>query len=209
MKNRLFCLGDSFVDWPVPTNHWTTYLKAHFEVTKFGKFGADNYSIISQVGLLPSFNEGDRLIIVFSDPGRLPRRYYGERKLPYVNNPYMEPSYYEDEEFSKKLHLLRHDEGERWINGSRDVEIKFFKKLKHLLSSYNPIFFTWNSHFYKSTSDFVELIQVSSNADEGVGDKKDFHPGPLGCYSIYIKLHKLLNVNSPTVDFIPHIKKSI
>ena len=55
--------------------------------------------------------------------------------------------------------------------------------------------------FHKSTSDFVSLIQVTSNWEEGVGEKEDFHPGPNGCYTIYKKLHELLKVYEPIVDF--------
>ena len=208
-KPRLFCFGDSFVDWPVPTVHWTNYLEHHFEVIKFGKYGADNSSIIFQLGNLPEYKPNDRIVIVFTDPGRLPRRYYGSRKKQYEETPYLIPEYFNDVEFTKKLHALRYEEGNRWGRGERNNEVLFIKKLKILLNLYSPILFTWSSLFHQSTYDFVELIQVTSNYEEGVGDEKDFHPGPKGCYSIYKNLHGLLQLKDKPVDFIPYSKEAI
>lgn len=183
MKPRLFCFGDSFVDWDIPTYHWTYYLSNHYKVHKFGKCGADNYSILFQMAFLPKFEAGDRILIVFSDPGRIPTRFYANDKL--IN----------------RLDLLKYDESERWVNGERDIEIKFLKNLQLWLQNYNPIFVTWSEYFYKPTSDFVSLIQVTSNWEEGTGKKEDFHPGPKGCYDMYKKLHSLLNISEPFVDF--------
>lgn len=201
MKPRLFCFGDSFVDWHVPKYHWTYYLSKHYEVHKFGKFGADNYSILFQMGNLPEYNEGDRVVVVFTEPGRLPRRFYGERKDTFKSTPYMAPEFYKDVEFSKKLHMLKYDESERWINGERNIEIKFLKNLKVWMKNYNPIFVTWSEYFHKPVSDFVSLIQVSTNWEEGVGEQRDFHPGPVGCYEMYKQLFSLLNIEGEYSDF--------
>lgn len=201
MKPRLFCFGDSFVDWSVPKHHWTYYLSKHYEVHKFGKFGADNYSILFQLGNLPEYKKGDRVIIVFTEPGRLPRRFYGERKDKFKSTPYMAPEFYEDVNFGKKLHMLKYDEGERWINGERDIEIQFLKNLKLWMDDYNPVFVTWSEYFHKPISDLVSLIQVSSNWDEGYGEERDFHPGPKGCHNMYKILHTLLNIKEPIVEF--------
>lgn len=209
MKPRLFCFGDSFVDWNVPTYHWTYYLSKHYEVYKFGKLGADNYSILFQMGNLPEYKEGDRVVVVFTEPGRLPRRFYGERKDNFKSTPYMAPEFYKDTDFSKKLHMLKYDEGERWVNGERDIEIKFLKNLQVWLRDYNPIFLTWSEYFHKPVSDFVSLIQVTSNYEEGIANEKDFHPGPVGCYDMYKTIHSLLNTNEPIVNFEVEEKKII
>jgi hypothetical protein len=50
------------------------------------------------------------------------------------------------------------------------------------------------------TSDFVELIEVTSIADEG-GDPIDWHPGWKGCYDFYTKLHNLLKIEDDMVIF--------
>lgn len=183
MKNRLFCFGDSFVDYDIPKYHWTYYMAQHYELIKLGVRGADNNSIIFQLGDLPEFKVGDRVLIIFTDPGRIPTRFYANGNL--IN----------------RLDLLKIDEYYRWMGGERNNEIKFFKKLQFFLNEYNPVFVTWNEYFHRCTSDFVSLIQVSTNWQEGTGEKRDDHPGPKGSYDMYKKLHTLLNVNEPFADF--------
>jgi hypothetical protein len=58
------------------------------------------------------------------------------------------------------------------------------------------------------TSDFVELIQVTSIADEG-GDPNDWHPGWKGCYDFYLKLHTLLEIEDTPVSFTNKLNKII
>lgn len=209
MKSRLFILGDSFVDWFAPKNHWTVYLQEHYEVFKFGQYGADNYTILSQLGQVPDFIEGDRLIIVFSEPGRLPRRYYGERKKKWIPSPYIAPYYYKDSTFAKKLHVVKYDESERWANGERQPEVDYLRKLKKLLGMYKPVFVTWHWHFHQPCKDFVEHIEATSIYDEGLGDVKDFHPGSKGCYEWYKKIHSLLGVEDELCQFIEESKDII
>lgn len=201
MKKRLFILGDSFVDWEIPKFHWTWYLEKHYEVFKFGKYGADNYSILFQLGNLPEYEDGDRIIMYFTEPGRLPRRFYGIRKKQCISTPFMNPSFYEDMDFANKLHNIKYNESERWVNGERGVEVSFLKKLKNWIKNYEPVFVTWSEHFHTQTSDFVKLIKVSSNYDEGIAEEKDFHPGPKGCYEIYKIFHNLLSINDEIVEF--------
>lgn len=202
MKNRLFCLGDSFVKWHLPKYHWTDYLSNHYDVIKLGKPGADNYSIIFQLGNLPEYKEGDRIVFVFTAPGRLPRRFYGGRRKEYENIIYHASHYYKNKTFAKNLDLVKYDEEQRWIYNERDVEIRFLKLLKKLLLKYDPVFTTWHESFYIPTSKFVTYIESSTNAQEGVGEEEDFHPGPKGCYTWYEKLHSLLNIEEEKVEYI-------
>lgn len=205
-KPRLFVFGDSFVDWDVPKYHWTYYLTYHYDVQKFGKLGADNYSIVFQLGNLPEYQDGDRLIIFFTEPGRLPRRFYGERKRMFANTPYIAPGFFKDVEFSKKLHELKYEEGNRWANNERSIEVEFLKNLKKWLVNYRPIFLTWSNLFHSTTSDFVTLVAVSSNFSEGVSEERDFHPGPAGCYDIYSMLYNMMDIKEVKADFKQHKK---
>jgi hypothetical protein len=183
VKHRLFCFGDSFVDYDIPKYHWTYYMSHHYELIKLGVRGADNNSIIFQLGDLPEYKDGDRLLVYWSDPARIPTRFYANGNI--IN----------------RLDILKIDEFDRWLNGERDNEIKFFKKLLSFLKEYHPIFVTWSEYFHKCTPDFVSLIQVSTIWQEGIGKKRDDHPGPRGSYDMYKKLHTLLNVEEPFVNF--------
>jgi hypothetical protein len=198
MKNIYIC-GDSFVDWDLPEIHWTDYLSNHYNVIKLGKFGSDNHSIIYQTGLIPEYKNGDRLIIVFTAPGRFPRRYFGERDTN-QNNKYITWEWYKNKKFAEELMNLRIRETDSWLCGNRNEEVLFLKKLKKFYSEYDPLFVTWNDDFYKMTNDFVELIKVTSISDEG-GEFIDWHPGWKGCYDFYTKLHSLLNIEDGIVQY--------
>lgn len=202
MKNRLFCLGDSFAKWHLPKYHWTHYLSYHYDVINLGQPGADNYSILFQFGNLPDFQKGDRVVVVFTAPGRLPRRFYGNRTKEYENVIYHAAHFYKNKTLSRNLELIRFTEEQRWIDNEREIEIKFLKQLRKWLHKYNPVFTTWHKSFHEPTSDFVTYIDSSTNAQEGVADKEDFHPGPKGCYTWYETLHTLLNIKEEKVDFI-------
>jgi hypothetical protein len=198
-KNNIYICGDSFVDWDLPEIHWTDYLSNHYNIIKLGKFGSDNNSILYQTGNIPNYVKGDRLVIVFTAPGRFPRRYFGERDINH-NLKYLNWEWYSDKSFAKKLLELRVKETESWYNGDRDAEIFFIKKLKYFYKKYEPIFVTWNDDFYEKTKEFVELIKVTSIADEG-GDPIDWHPGSKGCYDFYLKLHQFLNIDESVIEF--------
>lgn len=202
MKPRLFCFGDSFVDWHLPKYHWTDYLAYHYDVIKLGKAGADNYSILFQLGNLPVYKKGDRIVMVFTHPGRLPRRYYGERRVDFEEEIYHASHYYKNKTFSKHLDLLRYEEEQRWIKKERYIEVKFLKNLKQWLSDYDPVLVTWTEGFHAPTSDFVTYIESTSNAQENNGESGDFHPGPRGSYKWYETLYTLLNIQDEKVDFI-------
>ncbi len=205
MMNNLYVCGDSFVDWDTPETHWIDYLSNHYNVVKLGKYGSDNHSILYQTGLISNYFEGDRIVIVFTAPGRFPRRYFGEREIN-QDIKYISWEWYKNKEFAKQLMELRILETERWLNGERDSEIMFLKKVKLFYKDFEPVFVTWNEDFYKMTSDFVELINVTSISDEG-GDKNDWHPGWKGCYEFYKRLHHLLGIKENVVSYIDKIDK--
>jgi hypothetical protein len=207
MKPSIYICGDSFVDWDMPEAHWTNYLSNHYNVIKLGKFGADNHSILYQTGLIPKYEYGDRLVIVFSAPGRFPRRFFGERETHH-HIKYFNWEWYKDKQFAKKLLEVRLSETSHWLNGERNNEILFLKKLKELYNDFSPVFVTWNEDFHKMTSDFVELIQVTSIADEG-GDPMDWHPGWEGCYEFYKKMHTFLDIKDDLVAFQSKTNKII
>lgn len=205
-KTNLYVCGDSFVDWHLPEIHWTDYLSNHYNVIKLGKYGSDNHSIIYQTGKINEYKDGDRLIMVFTAPGRFPRRYFGERETNH-NVKYLNWQWYKDKVFAKKLLDVRISETEHWLGGMRNDEILFLKKLKYFYKEFNPIFVTWNEDFYKMTCDFVKLIKVTSIADEG-GDSIDWHPGWKGCYDFYLELHNLLKINDKPILFNNKVNKN-
>ena len=193
-KPRLFICGDSYVAWDIPAYHWTDYLKEHYDVIILKK-GIDNISIIFQLGNLPEYKEGDRLIIYWSDPSRVQHIYWGKLK-PKRKGKWFSYSHIIETDRIPTLKKMKVDRKFLWEKNGLGNEIKFIKKIKDLLFEYKPIYVTWNKDFYHRTKEFTDLIQNSTLDDEvGTGETKgDWHPGEKGCYDIYkILLNKLGN----------------
>lgn len=194
-KPRLFICGDSFVEWDIPTIHWTYYLKEHYDVIILGERGSDNISILFQLGNLPEYKDGDRIIVYWSDPSRIQQLYKGKQK-PKLNGRWWDYSHLFEKDRIPTLEKMKVDRTLGWERNGLGDEIKFIKKVKHLLFQYEPIYVTWNKFFYHNTKAFVDLIEVSTLDDES-GDGEtlgDWHPGKQGCYDIYkILLNKLGN----------------
>jgi len=205
MMPNLYVCGDSFVDWDKPDTHWIDYLSNHYNIIKLGRYGSDNHSILYQMGLINDYLNGDRVVVVFTAPGRFPRRYFGEREIN-QDVKYITWEWYKDKNFAKKLMELRVKETESWLNGERNSEIEFLKKVKVFYGDFKPVFVTWNEDFYKKTYDFVDLIKVTSISDEG-GEENDWHPGWKGCYEFYQKIYNLLEIKDTMVDYIDKINK--
>lgn len=194
-KSRLFLFGDSFVDWDIPSYHWSDYLKEHYDVNILGERGSDNISIIFQLGKLPEYREGDRIIIYWSDPSRIQKHLMGKMK-PKQKSRWWHYSDVIDKSRIETLEKMKVDRSDGWNASGLENELLFIKKLKYILSEYNPIYVTWNNSFYNKTKQFTDLVQVSTLHDEsGEGETKgDWHPGEQGCYDIYkILLAKLGN----------------
>ena len=86
MKSRLFVFGDSWsLDYfkePYLNSkeikryskfynefgHWTNHMEKFFQVQNFSEGASSIENIIYQLGNLPDFEDGDRIIIIFGSP---------------------------------------------------------------------------------------------------------------------------------------------
>lgn len=217
MKNRLFILGDSFAfnlfnveklsKWHAVWStyiekhnqlyektpiHWTQYLESEFEVSNFSCPGQSNESIIYQLGNLPAYKEGDRLVIVFSDLGRFRRTSSTDTSMPrqadyLINYPYDE-----------QTPVIEQIINERFISldtKARDDEKRFYHWLKEQLHDYNPIFMHWPdwNEEYKKFS-ISNQLNYQSMREETQEQIKDLHPGTYSNYLIYQQVCKLLRI---------------
>ena len=191
-KPRLFICGDSWTqyDYYPSFQRWPSYLETHYQVYNFGMVNMDNISIIYQLGNLPKFKKGDRLIIVFTEPSRVHRKYFVKNFEEHKHSWIKMDSYDTWNNTPDYFNKIKVNQSLMWDCGFRNDEISFYINLKKLLNKYNPVFTTWSDSFYKKTKDFVELLDVSTIADEGGID--DSHPGILGNYQIYCKIMRFL-----------------
>lgn len=218
-KNRLFIVGDSWAhnlfrepSWcysnlnPMPIlgipYHFSDYLENHYEVHNRGFGGVCNNQIIYQLGNMPKFKKGDRLIIILTHHSRFNiwdeegmTKDFGDFSLQFVDDP--KSRYCPSEEIQKaiegRIRLFLEAE-EEWVKGIRGMrlrdEMNFFKKLQHLYSDYKPIVCTWDETITKLTD--VDYIGYYSEIYDGmkltIADEYglvDGHLGGLGNYLLY------------------------
>lgn len=75
-KPNLYIFGDSWAKYPFPEGkHWTDLLKDQYTVYNFGYPGNSNEEIIKSFSNLPCYKNNDRVIVVWSEPFRIPRLY--------------------------------------------------------------------------------------------------------------------------------------
>lgn len=200
--DRLFIIGDSFTRWHKPYHHWVRYLTNHYEVHPYGKAGLTNDQIIHRLCRLPEYKPGDRLLMYFTEPGRLPLEFYGEinktQRGVRITDFKNKTQYYTVMDIS-----LNHSD--RWVNNEREDEVNYIKLIKdQLYKQYDPLFLTWSTHFQEPLKDYVDLLEVSSLHDEGIVLDRitdiDNHPGPNGCYTIYKHIHEKLGVKDPLIE---------
>lgn len=199
-KSRLFICGDSWVQYSYPEYYkqWTYFLTKHYDVKILGNADADNISITYQIGEIPDYKKGDRIIVFFTDPARIFRKYFikeTDKKESWLKldrytdwNPH--PKYFD--ELKVTQYML-------WENDMRYDEINFYRKMKDLLSKWKPIMVTWSDSFYQKTNDFTHFIDASRIKDEGHVD--DLHPGIKGHYELYTIMMKLLENNESLYNF--------
>jgi hypothetical protein len=219
MKPRLFVFGDSWsLDYfkePFLTSkevkrysnfyngdgHWTYHLKEFFDVHNYSIGAASIENIIYQMGNLPEYKQGDRIIIIFGSPGR----------FSWIENN--EDIRYTLGRKNKMLHPLESQyiaRIEYWKTDNNQK--KFISKLNTFLKEYNPIISSWNEDFTFSFN-FVKYLNLNLTTiyDESFGDCNDRHLGVNGNYELfkYFAKELKLNIKDYIFDVKPYKKQII
>ncbi len=212
MKPRLFVFGDSWsLDYfkePYLNSkevkryskfynefgHWTNHMEKFFQVQNFSEGASSIENIIYQLGNLPDFEDGDRIVIIFGSPGRFIwieneediRYSLGKKNSRILETQYIERTNY-------------------WLNKSKDNnQKKFINKLNILLKKYKPIITTWSEDF-SNAFDFVnhlyDVENLSHMEDESEGQCKDKHLGISGNYELFKYFAKELDIDIEDYNF--------
>lgn len=238
---RLFIVGDSWgvnffaepewiknlkgeSKWKDRPYHVVEYLTQHYEVHNFCRGAAGNTEIVFQLGRLPDFKAGDRLIVILSAFPRF-RLWDCEGKvikfgdfssafLDSSDHPWHPSStVLEALEGRRRLFAdaLMHGSLEKLLSRfSQDFvydhwsELAFFGKLKNFFSNYRPIICCWERHL----AGFCNLDYIGSDSEIYQGQPatieqeygyNDHHLGGIGNYLLYkYFLNRLDNPASPT-----------
>jgi len=213
MKPRLFICGDSWADWPYPTKpyHWIHYLEYHFDVKLMAQRGCSNYDIFSQIGNIPKYKKGDRVVIIWTSPERIwDGIQYNDDDFTKELKKVSDVTIKRDKDLEDAINLLKIKRHSLWTDYNDnffDGEVNFIKKVKiKMLKNYNQFFYTWNEDFWNRTKDFVKLlVEISTLSDKDADVYKnydfseDHHHGIDGCYKIYCIIKEdLIKNTEPT-----------
>ena len=184
----------------IPYN-FTKYLEEHYQVFNFSCGGQSNESIIYQLGKLPDFQKGDRILVCFSHPVRsrftvpsswTPDNFFRRREVD-ITPGYL-PRYKKS-----SLRQMMIDRQDSWDSGDRNDELEFYYKLKNLLFSYEPVFFSWSKDFLKTDITYHDFYGYRI-ADE-YPIYPDYHLGAYGNYLLYTRVFGWLNIKDKIEPF--------
>lgn len=209
-KPRLFFFGDSFVQWHTPSpGHWTERFEEEFDIYRLGSSGASNEAIASQIGVLPKYKTGDRIVFILTEPSRLSKWVYGVQHPDWVKTRediekggwanLFNLSYRDEVEEDKLLHslfkirvlkdrLIRNefkDHHHRYL----DTPLQYynlFKTYNVILANYKPVFLTWSEELFNLNvlDGILHLIprgSYSTVIEEDPNEHElDHHPGKRG-----------------------------
>lgn len=206
-KPRLFFLGDSFVKWHLPlNNHWTTRFQDEYEVISIGAAGSSNEGILCQFATLPDYQKGDRLVVILTNPYRLPVWFYFDEKGKWNDLNYTTKllknniTSFIDYILLKKSKMLNNNFNDKeYLYMENPLQVyNLFKFLYTNLIKYKPIFVTWSKELndLKVLEDLLYYIPEGTYTtiqDEHEDIVKDHHPGEKGGLVWYETIKKLLD----------------
>jgi hypothetical protein len=212
-KPRLFILGDSFAQWPKPDKQfrWPVLMEEHYEVHNFAIPGTDNSHIIYQLGQIPEFRQGDRLVIILTEVSRIPKWFWGEYYEQYLEarlKPSMicKPKQPELQfvkglvdlklyliELIEKTDFINTDIFKRYRHRKTDHPLMVFEMYSNiptLFKQYKPLMVTWSKETYNVLPNHVKLIGWDEY--EHIHVPEDDHPSISGNKVWYDKIYKWL-----------------
>lgn len=188
-------------NWPVPHfgsecikgysikynyfGHWIDHMEFFYDVYSYAIPASPNEQIIYQIGNLPKYKDGDRIIVIFAPPERFTWVRDNRVKGLVPHAEYFETIF--KKEFADIIKNQFIDRYDVWVKDEETNEQKFLKLLPLFLSNYKPIFTSW----YKPTSDKLDFIKYINHDkfetinDETNGKCRDYHLGVRGNYKLF------------------------
>lgn len=186
--------------------HWIDHMESFYDVYSYAVGSASNEQIIHQIGNLPEYQSGDRIIMMFAPPSRF--KWVNNKKI-YGLNPQGNPVLLKMLPL-ELINLIETQYVERtdlWMDTSiQKDEQKFLNLIPVLLKKYNPILITWNSDLAEYV-DSIEMIDLNENytniKDESFGTYVDGHLGVFGNYELFKFISNKLKINISDYSYNP------
>lgn len=210
--------------WKNRPYHLVEYLNQHYQVHNFCRGAAGNAEIIFQLGQLPDFKRGDRLIVILSaftrfrlwnSKGEVLK--FGDFSSAFSDS--LDHPWYPSSTILEALEGRRHLFADALVHESSEnlqskflqdfvydhwSELAFYSKLKNFFSIYSPIVCTWE----RLLAEFCDLTFIGPDSEIYQGQPptikqeygfEDFHLGGTGNYLLYKYLISRLDSQiSPT-----------
>ena len=193
--------------------HWTDYLKQFYQVYNYAEGGCCNEDIIHQLGYLPEYQEGDRIVIIFTSPSRFQWMVDGKRKT-LINGNYWKSKLSEIEKDIYDNQLISRTD--LWMDTSeRDNEKNFIKKIPIFFKQYEPILTSWSSDVTETIGSVIQIasdVKYTTISTESNNKYKDGHLGVNGNFVLYKFMAKQLGLlidDSQQKTIIKQIKRII
>lgn len=190
--------------------HWSDHLSYFYNVNSYGVGGASFEQIIYQLGNLPIFRTGDRIVIILGVPERF--TWYKSHLVSNVNFKNLNMVFNRFPKNNQVRKMLIDQLLQRnwvWENDQSLNERKFLNSLPTFFSRYSPIILSWS----KQTVSYLNNVEYIGNNEnennyttidqESNGMCKDGHLGVKGNYFLFKEVSKLLNIDIS--DYSPEL----
>lgn len=166
--------------------HWCDLIGDYFDVHNFSEHGCSNEDIVHQLGFIPEYIEGDRIVIIFTNPARYQWIVNNKKIALTLGSPWQTFMSSTEKEIVNNQLILRDD---LWFNTKqRNNEKLFINKIPTIFKDFNPIMLTW----YELLGDTVENIKniplnekyTSINYESG-NKYNDYHLGLNGNFELF------------------------
>lgn len=189
--------------------HWTDYLGESFEIHNYSEPATSIEEVIHQIGFIPKYIDGDRIIMMFPIPNRYQWIYKNRKTTSLIDAYWFDELTNTELQFHQNQLINRLDS---WVSGERNLEKRFIEKLDTLLKDYNPILTSWDFDMCNDVNN-IKFIPLSSEfksiTDESGGKYVDGHLGVKGNYLLYKFIGNELGIDTEKIKFTNTFDKKI
>jgi hypothetical protein len=200
--------------------HWIDHIEYFYEVYSYGFGSASNEQIIYQIGNLPKYKKGDRIIIIFTTPERFMWVYdkkiitmlaagsIKDKFLPLERKK--DFTRYNTPEIIKLFNEQYIERYDMWNDTSKSFPQKLFIDFLFVfLSKWKPVFSSWTSDTYSMVESIDPIYlteKFTSIYTETGGNCKDYHMGISGNYELFKYFSKKLDLDISTYEYKLELK---
>lgn len=173
--------------------HWCDLIGDYYDTYNYSEHGCCNEDIIHQLGFIPDYIEGDRIVIIFTNPARYQWIVNNKKVALTLGSPWQELMSPKEKEIVD-IQLVSRDDF--WFNTTlRNNEKQFINKIPQIFQKFNPLMLTWYEPLSQSIENvkYIPLDENYTSINQESGNKYgDYHLGLNGNYELFTFILKEL-----------------